>query len=127
VADEVRKLAEQATSATREIDNLIKAIQAEASRAVESAMEGSQIAAAVEQAAMDVSTRFKKIIIAVENAAIQCREIATSTEQMSSGFQNVAAAAEEQTAAMEEVSASAETLAEMAENLNNLVGKFKVK
>jgi methyl-accepting chemotaxis protein len=47
-------------------------------------------------------------------------------EISSSGTQNVSAATEEQLAVMEEISASASSLSNLAEDLQKLIGKFKV-
>ena len=126
VAEEVRKLAEQSANATKEINNLISAIQHESQTAVESMAEGGKEVEEGTRIVQEVGANFKEIIGAVQGLTSQIQDVATATEQMSSGVQNVAASTEEQTAAMEEVSASAESLSKLSEELNTLVGKFKV-
>lgn len=126
VAEEVRKLAEQSANATKEINNLIRAIQHESQTAVESMAEGGKEVEVGTRIVQEVGANFKEIIGAVQGLTAQIQDVAAATEQMSSGVQNVAASTEEQTAAMEEVSASAESLSKLSEELNALVGKFKV-
>lgn len=48
-------------------------------------------------------------------------------EMISSGSQHVSAAVEEQLASMEEITASAAALSKMSEELQVLLGKFKVQ
>lgn len=110
VAEKVRKLAEQSANATKEISNLVNAIQLESQRAVESMAEGGKEVEAGTRVVQEVGGSFKEIINAVQGLTSQIQEVASATEQMSAGVQNVAASTEEQTAAMEEVAASAESL-----------------
>ncbi|MCY7725643.1 hypothetical protein MWG60_16155, partial [Bacillus pumilus] len=42
------------------------------------------------------------------------------------GFQDIAASAEEQLASMEEISSSSTTLSQMAEELRDLIKRFKI-
>ncbi|OPY59372.1 MAG: putative methyl-accepting chemotaxis protein YoaH [Pelotomaculum sp. PtaU1.Bin035] len=126
VAEEVRKLAEQSAIATKDINSLIEAIQYESGTAVKSIAESGKNVEEGTRIVQEVSANFKEIIGAVQGLTEQIQDVATATEQMSSGVQNVAASTEEQTAAMEEVSASAESLSKLSDELNTLVGKFKV-
>jgi len=126
VAEEVRKLAEQSASAAKEIYSLINAIQVESQKAVESMADGSKEVEAGTAVVQEVGESFGRIIGAVQSLASQVQDVAAATEQMSAGVQNVAAAKEEETAAMEEVSSSAEALTKLSEDLNALVGRFKV-
>ncbi|MCM0081726.1 methyl-accepting chemotaxis protein [Geomonas sp. Red32] len=108
VADEVRALAERTTRATREIGEMIKAIQQETREAVKT-MESSV------QQVQDGSSN-----AAASGEALQhILEIITSvTEQIS----RIATAAEEQTATTRQISHNVATLNEMAGANNAAIG-----
>lgn len=53
-------------------------------------------------------------------------QIARISEQTAGLTQGVAAAAEEQNASMEEIASASLTLTKMAEELNDVMGRFKV-
>ncbi|OPX88685.1 MAG: Methyl-accepting chemotaxis protein McpB [Pelotomaculum sp. PtaB.Bin013] len=126
VAEEVRKLAEESANATKEIGNLVNAIQAESQRAVESMAKGGRDVEAGTIVIQEVGDGFKNIISSVQSLTEEIQSVAAATEEVSAGVQNVAAATQEQTAAMEEVSASAESLSKLSEELDAIVGKFKI-
>jgi len=126
VAEEVRKLAEESANATKEISNLVNAIQAGSQRAVESMAEGGKEVQEGTRVVHEVGESFKKIIESIQGLTADIESVAAAAEEMSAGVQNVAAATEEQTASMEEVSASAESLSRLSVELDDVVGKFKV-
>jgi len=126
VAEEVRKLAEESANATKEISSLVSAIQVESQRAVESMAEGGKDVEAGTRVIQEVGEGFKNIISAVQSLTAEIQGVAAATEEVSAGVQNVAAATEEQTASMEEVSASAESLSKLSNELDAIVGRFKV-
>ena len=126
VAEEVRRLAEQSANATKEIRNLINAIQVESQKAVESMLVGGREVEAGTKVVRAVGGNFKQIIDTVHGLTIEIQGIASATGQMAGGIENVAASTEEQTAAMEEVSASAVTLSKLADDLNALTLIFKI-
>jgi len=126
VAEEVRKLAEEATSATKEINSLVNAIQIESQKAVDRTAESVKVVESGTEIIQGVGEGFKNIIKAVQGLTDQIQDVAAAAEQVSAGVQNVAASTEEQTAVMEEVSASAESLSRLSGELDELVGKFKI-
>ncbi|MCL6610149.1 MAG: methyl-accepting chemotaxis protein [Peptococcaceae bacterium] len=126
VAEEVRKLAEKSAAATKEITGLILEIQAESRRAVDNMARGGREVEEGTRAVQEAGKSFNEIINAVGGLSAQIREVASATVQMTSGVQNIAASTQEQTSAMEEVSASAESLSRLADELNALVGRFRV-
>lgn len=147
VADEVRKLAEQSSQSALQIAELITAIQAETNQAVQSMESGKK---EVEEGIGVVSKAgetFAQIQLSVQNVATQIEEVSAAAQQMSAnttqvvgsinlitevaqesaaGTQEVSAAAEEQLASMEEIATSAASLSRMAEELQALIGRFKV-
>ncbi|MBQ9486195.1 MAG: cache domain-containing protein [Selenomonadaceae bacterium] len=147
VADEVRKLAEQSQSSAHEISDLIGSIQNKAQDAVQSMQGGvanvQNGADAVDGAGQtfgeiigmvtDVangSAQMERIVAelvestnlitkSVENISTKSREVAKESE-------TVSAASEEQTATMHEIADASRSLAEMAQSLQNVIGKFKI-
>ncbi|MBM7659789.1 methyl-accepting chemotaxis protein [Bacillus mesophilus] len=147
VADEVRKLAEQSGHAAGQIGSLISDIQAETTKAVDAMERGTLSVNDGMNLVQQSGSSFKEITKMIEVISSQSQEVsaiveevtagstdmvemienvANISEQSSSNAQNVAAAAEEQLASMEEISSSAHSLSNMAEDLQNLVRKFKI-
>ncbi|MCI2255598.1 methyl-accepting chemotaxis protein [Domibacillus sp. PGB-M46] len=146
VADEVRKLAEQSAEATGQIHDLIKEIQTQAEKAVQSMNNGADIVQEGIRMVDQTGEAFQDIVHSIEQVAAESQEVSAIVEQVSSSSQSVvemmkevshvvkqsagnihsvAASAEEQNAAMEEVSSSAEVLSEMAQELKEVISKFK--
>ncbi|UHA75084.1 methyl-accepting chemotaxis protein [Paenibacillus sp. 481] len=147
VAGEVRKLSEQSGESTKQIAELLAAIQKETAEAIESMERGTQEVAVGIEVVNQAGESFNEIMNAVQSVASQIQEVTsylvqmnTSTdyavsqvhvitqvaEQSAEGTQSVSAATEEQLAAMEQVSSSATSLAKMAEDLQLHVRQFKV-
>ncbi|WP_136515104.1 methyl-accepting chemotaxis protein [Geomonas edaphica] len=81
VADEVRALAERTTRATREIGEMIKAIQVETKGAVTAMEQGvSQVAAGTDEAAKS-GAALREILEQVNAVAMQVSQIATAVEE----------------------------------------------
>ena len=147
VADEVRKLAEQSQLSAREISDLIGSIQEKAQNAVQSMQEGvsnvqngteavdgagktfndiirlvsevSEGSVKMESIVTDLVDSTGVITKSVENINIKSREVAKESE-------TVSAASEEQTATMHEIAEASRSLAEMAQQMQGVIGKFKV-
>lgn len=147
VANEVRKLAEQSSQSAQQISELVKVIQEDTNSAVESmAISTNEVSAGIEVVA-SAGKSFEQILQAVNRVAGEIQEVSASAEQMSattddivnsirqistiaeeaaSGAHNVSAATEQQLASMEEITASANSLSVTAEELQELIKKFKV-
>ena len=147
VADEVRKLAEQSQLSAHEISDLIGSIQEKAQDAVQSmqggvanvqngadAVDGAgktfgeiigmvtdveKGSAHMEKIVAELVDSTDVIIKSVSNINTKSREVAKESE-------TVSAASEEQTATMHEIAEASRSLAEMAQNLQNVTGKFKI-
>lgn len=147
VANEVRKLAEQSKQSAEQIAQLIAAIQDETTQAVQLMEAGTQEVAEGIHAVHIAGESFERIQRSVNDVANQIQEVSAASQQMSasteqvvhsinvisgiaettsSGSQHVSAAVEEQLASMEEITASAAALSRMSEELQLLLGKFKV-
>jgi methyl-accepting chemotaxis protein len=147
VAAEVRKLAEQSSSSTKQINDLIKDIQNSTEKAVESMLNGENAVKSGTTLVNDAGNSFKEISRAVKQVVERMKEVTDSIEQINEGTnslvesmesvneitqqtsgitQEVASSTEEQTASMQEVSAATTTLAEMAGELQNIAKQFKI-
>lgn len=147
VADEVRKLAEQSSQSTEKIEQLIHAIQGDTQRAITSMNLASRevtagaglVAAAgdafasIEQAVVavtekigDVSAATQQISASTEQIVQSVKMIAAVAENSAANTQSVSSATEEQLASMEEITSSALALSSMAEELQQLISRFKV-
>ncbi len=146
VADEVRKLAEQSAQAAKQIAELVDRTQNDTERAIKTMETGSAEVASGSSLLQTAHSTLEKIFSAVEQVAQQVQEVSAAAEEMaanttrvvngtrnisqiaentSAGTENIAAATQEQTATMEEISASAQILANLADNLEQAVARFK--
>lgn len=126
VADEVRKLAEQSSSATIEITNLIAQIQNGISAAVADIQRGSTQTGEAMVSVHESGAILSSILDEVEGVASAVQEISRGLEQSSSGGQEIASATEEQAASIAQIAASAEGLTKLSTNLRGLVNQFKL-
>ncbi|PLT35792.1 chemotaxis protein [Bacillus sp. V5-8f] len=147
VAEEVRKLAEQSSHSSQQIAQLIASIQEETSKTIESMAhatnevnEGIGIVdlagdsfSQIQQSINDMGTKIEQISSAVHKITAGTEQVVESVmgisqvaEAAAAGTQNVSAATQEQLASMEEISASANALSNMADELHQAVGRFKV-
>lgn len=133
VADEVRALAERTTKATREIGEMIKAIQSETKSAVGAMDEGvrevevgthdaEQSGAALEQILMDidaVTEQVRQISTAAEEQSATTGEITDNIHRMTQIIQDTARGSHE-------TASAASSLSGMAEGLQRAVSKFRL-
>ncbi|MEM4993383.1 methyl-accepting chemotaxis protein [Priestia sp. SB1] len=147
VASEVRKLAEGSSNSANQIKDLVALIQSETARTLQSmtttTKEVKEGLAVVEQA----GTSFMQINEAVQHVVNQIQQMGSAihnlakdtlevqqaihevngiAEEAAAGAQNVSATTEEQLASMEEIASSAMDLANMSEELQELIAKFKI-
>ncbi len=147
VADEVRKLAEQSKISAKQISDLIEAIQQETERSVttmadvsnnvktgmtiagETAGKFKGIVGGMREIAPqidEVSATAQQITASVQELSLSAAELAAIARENSASSQEVAASTEEQLASMEEITSSADALAHMAEELQEVVRRFKI-
>ena len=148
VADEIRKLAEVSNNAAKDIIALVKDNQAKSENAVVSVEEVDEMVKVAVEKSNGVKTNIENILSNInliveqicfvnkdsEKQALITEEInkamqniAASANDMAAGTEEVSASVEEQVGTMEEVEATTKQLAEMAQSLNNITSKFKVK
>jgi len=147
VADEVRKLAEQSSIATDEIRLLIEEIHIESNKAEESVSHGTKVVEQSVEMVKKTGESFQSIATMIQSISSQSQEVAAIVEEVnassqmmvqsigmvadisqqnSSNTEEVAASAELQKASMGEIIDSAMSLEKMAEELQQLIGSFKV-
>lgn len=147
VADEVRKLAEQSAQSTGQIANLVGTIKNHTRTVVESMEVGVKEVDEGIRVVHTAGALFEEIKQNIDKVSNQVQEISAASEQMSSSTtqvvhsieeisqgsktvasesENASASAEEQLASIEEITSSTASLSKMAEELQSLVGRFKV-
>jgi methyl-accepting chemotaxis protein len=133
VADEVRALAERTTRATREIGEMIKAIQNETKSAIvsmEAGVKGSEQGAA---AAGQLETALQAILEQVNAVSMQVSQIATAAEQqtattseITNNIHQITEVVHETSLGVQESASAASGLSRQAEDLMSLVRQFKL-
>lgn len=134
VADEIRKLAEQSTSATKQIQELILGVKNKTESAVQSIETSNSIVEEQSQAVSETKDIFNKILEAIDNLMNEIKLVqnaATETnkakEELVGRMQNISAVSEEASASAEEVSATTEEVsAAMNEFTNSAAGLKKL-
>ncbi|MDD5284947.1 MAG: methyl-accepting chemotaxis protein [Desulfuromonadaceae bacterium] len=85
VADEIRELAERTSSSTREIAAVIKGVQEETTRAVETINQAEESIAEGEKLSQRSGAALQKIVTGVNRSSIQVGEIAKATVEQARG------------------------------------------
>jgi methyl-accepting chemotaxis protein len=133
VADEVRALAERTTRATREISEMIKAIQGETRGAV-AAMEqgvlqvenGTKEAAKSGRALQDILQQVNDVAMQVNQIATAAEEQTATTSEISSNMHQITEVVQQTTQGAHESATAASQLSGNAEELQRLVRQFKL-
>jgi methyl-accepting chemotaxis protein len=133
VADEVRALAERTTRATREIGEMIKAIQNETKGAV-AAMEqgvhqvenGTIEAAKSGQALQDILQQINDVSMQVNQIATAAEEQTATTGEISSNMQQITEVVQQTSQGAQESASAAAQLSGNADELQRLVQQFKL-
>ena len=147
VAEEVRKLAEQSQQSAEEIKQRISAIQDDTAEAVVAMEAGTNEVALGTQAIREVGEQFQDITARVSSIKTEMEEINHAVQTVETGMQGIvaamdnidevsratseetqtiSAAAEEQSASSQEIASASHALADLATELQDATGKFKV-
>jgi len=133
VADEVRALAERTTRATREIGEMIKAIQNETKGAVAAMDEGVAEVERGTESSVQSGNALEMILNQINDVTMQVNQIATAAEEQTATTSEITSNISQITevvhatarGASDTASASAD-LSRQAEELQRLVGQFKL-
>lgn len=147
VADEIRKLAEESNAFTNEIDKIMHELTNRTDLAVSKMKQVSEV---VEKQAFGVTSTNEKFdgiakeikttieVLASLNASGALMEdkkneiigilenLSAISEENAAGTEEASASVEEQTRSMSEISRASEMLAELAEEMQNSIRKFKI-
>jgi methyl-accepting chemotaxis protein len=134
VADEVRALAERTSRATREIATMIKSIQHDTAAAVSQMENGvSEVEAGISDAARSGSV-LGEIVEHIETVTMQVNQIATAAEEQSATTQEITSNIQMINNIIQHAAQGAEgsavtagRLSGLADELNQLVGRFRIK
>jgi methyl-accepting chemotaxis protein len=133
VAEEIRELAERTAASTKEIANVIAAVQQDTAGSVQAIARGRE---AVEKGARLVTTTsevFEKVARSSEQSAEMARAIELTTAEQARGVsqindaaQNIAGQIERIAAAMQEQQKGSERIAQAAEKMRDITRQMKV-
>jgi methyl-accepting chemotaxis protein len=133
VADEVRALAERTTRATKEIGEMIKAIQSDTREAVSSMEEGVCEAEKGAESSRKSGEALKQILSQINEVTMQINQIATAAEEqtattgeITSNVHQVSEVVQDAARGAQETSAAAAQLADQARQLQGLVASFRL-
>ena len=147
VAEEVRKLAEQSAEAAKQISTLINEIQRDTDEAVKGVNEAGALVKHGTDVVSNAGATFNAIVDKVLEVSEQIRQTAQAVDQVANGSQrivtsveeidgaakktagqaeNISAAAEQQSAGMEEIASSSRALAQLAQEMNLAISKFRI-
>lgn len=133
VADNVRQLAERTTTATGEIDQTVRSMQASVRSSVSFMQQERTSVEKVQHQVQQTLSAIDGIVTYVENVADMVQRIAvaaeeqsSTSEQVSHNMDGVAAIARDLKSSFDEIRSSSTGLSALAADLNTMVGWFKV-
>jgi methyl-accepting chemotaxis protein len=133
VADEVRALAERTTRATREIGEMIKAIQNETNEAVKAMDEGvievekgALLSQESGQALEDILIRINEVSSQIIQIATAAEEQTATTNEVTMNVQQITEVVAQTSRGADETAGAASQLERQAQQMEELVGHFKL-
>ncbi|MCU0452442.1 MAG: methyl-accepting chemotaxis protein [Bacteroidetes bacterium] len=134
VADEVRKLAERTTTATKEIADMIQKIQTDTGEAVRSMEQGTvevdngiKLADAAGSSLRGIVSMSQTVTEMVAQIASASELQASASEQISKSVDGISSVARETATGIQQIARTAEDLNRLTENLQELIGQFRLK
>jgi len=133
VADEVRNLATRTTKATKEISEMIKAIQNETRQAIVSMEEGVRGTEKGAAEATELETALQEIMEQVNAVTMQVSQIATAAEEqtattseITNNIHRISEIIEGTSKGAQDTAAASSSLSNMGETLRHLMAQFKL-
>jgi len=133
VADEVRALAERTTRATKEIGEMIRAIQSETREAIASMEEGVKgtergvtEAAQLESSLSDIMEQVTAVSLQVKQIAIAAGEQTATTSEISANMMQITQVVQETVGSAQESATAAAQMSGNADELQRLVRQFNL-
>jgi twitching motility protein PilJ len=133
VAEEVQRLAERSAEATKQIEALVRAIQADTQDAVnamekttQGVVEGTRLSDAAGQALSEINRVSKDLAGLVGNISKQTQSQSQSVSEVTRGMQDILAVTDETSRGTQQSNVSIEELGRLAQALRSSVAGFKV-
>ncbi|MBL1213075.1 MAG: HAMP domain-containing protein [Ignavibacteriae bacterium] len=133
VADEVRQLAERTTKATKEIGEMISAIQTDTKVAVDSMVlgaeeveKGKELAEKAGYSLGSIIEVSSQVMDVINQVAAASEEQSSAVEQININIEQISEVTQNSAISVDEISHSADGLNELTANLNSLLRKFKI-
>lgn len=148
VADEVRKLAEESTSSVSSIQNIINQVQQAFNNLsqnsqevltfiennvnpdyellIDTAVQYEKDAQFLNDMSDEISSATKMMSESIEQVSGAIQSVSATAEETASSSEEILGSVNETTFAIEEIAKSAQEQSELAEQMNNIVQKFKI-
>ena len=133
VAEEVQRLAERSGEATRQIDAIVKTIQADTQDAVtamdkstQGVVDGAKLSDSAGQALQEIERISRELAELIQGISIQTQKQSSSVTDVTHGMQGILKITEETTEGTRQANVSIAQLAKLAEDLRASVAGFKV-
>jgi len=133
VADEVRALAERTSRATKEISGMIRAIQVETKQAITSmeegvrgTLQGAQEAEQLEVALQEILSRVSEVTDQINQIATAAEEQTAVTGEISTNIHQITDVVQQTATGAHQTAGAASTLARLSDDLQRLVGRFRL-
>jgi len=134
VADEVRKLAERTTEATKMIAEKIRIIQEDAQqtsgsmqRAIQRVIRGTELSNQAGKALEEIVEQTSSVVEMIEQIATATQQQSAAAEQISKNIEAISTVARQSATGAEQMARAAEELHKLTENLQGLVGRFRLR
>ncbi len=133
VADEVRKLAERTQMATKEIEGMIKSIQTETVKAVDSMHTGTEQVqfgkervAAASKSLNEIIASSNKVMEIIRKTAEASEEQNVVAEEINQNVAGINTVAQETAMGVEQIATASEDLSRLTHKLQEMVNSFKL-
>jgi methyl-accepting chemotaxis protein len=133
VADEVRKLAERTGKATKEIGEMITAIQEETEKAISTmdkeiqvVEEGVSLAEQAGASLTEISSQVDHVTGVIQQIATASEEQSTAADQISGDIESVASITKDTATGSQQIVVASQEMAKLASNLQGMVSMFKI-
>ena len=133
VADEVKKLADRTTKATKEISEMIKAIQEDTGKAimstdieVKAVKEAVELASETGSALSDIINHVEKVSNMVQQIAFASEQQFVATGQISKDIDAIANVSRDRVKDVNQIAKAAVDLSNLSERLEEMTSKFKL-
>ncbi|MEW6064044.1 MAG: methyl-accepting chemotaxis protein [Bacillota bacterium] len=125
VAQEVRKLADRSNQAAKDVKKIIEEITEQSQNVIYSMSEGLNEVKTGHNLIDETGEKFHHIKSLLDSLVEQSRAVAAACSQATDSSSEIAAAVQQQSAAVQQVASSAGVLDQLAQDLQEHIGKFK--